>query len=248
MAYQFLAKYGGEAALAVASVLRDVGPTLEVLDVSLNEYISEAVLDYRQDAIQLPRLAELTTQCSFPLCQLSIPTMPSVLLPALRRLHIVETEQQWQYTKRFFSTDGISHFAPALTHLRLSGLDRDEDTMGYLANALGLSPSGVTPVVPGVVQLPATLESLLIKPGVAPEGCRCSFEAAPYYDLLSGARRLRDMGHAAVVLLRADARVPEQDVYFQEWLEKAEGAPCGWDASRVDEEEALEGVCIHVPN
>ncbi|KAJ7491891.1 hypothetical protein FB451DRAFT_1216282 [Mycena latifolia] len=228
---QYLADFGAEGAQAMESILRALGPTLELLDLALNEYVAKMLVS----AVSLPRLVDFTTRSGFPLHPTDVPVLAPC--PSLRRLHIVETPSQWTWTTRFFE-NGISHFAPALTHLRLSEINQDEDVINYLEGALGLC----TPLAdPRVTPLPATVEMVLIKPGVAPpphEGCSCCDDTVMYYDLLRQARRLRDKALGVVMLLRADARLSEQDVYFQEWMEKAEGAPCRWDTSSVDEQAA----------
>ncbi|KAJ7696456.1 hypothetical protein B0H17DRAFT_399131 [Mycena rosella] len=226
---KFLHDFGKEGAEAVESILRDVAPTLELLDLALNEYVAKKVMS----PLSLPRLADLTTRCGFPLHPKGIPVLAPC--PSLRRLHVVEANEQWASTPRFFE-NGISHFAPALTHFRLSQLDQDDDAINYLEGALGLC---TPPAAPRrrVTPLPATLQLVLIKPAVAPpphEGCSCCDDTWIYADLIHKARQLRNKDHPTVVLLRADAQPPVRDVYFEEWMEKAGGALCEWDTSSVD--------------
>ncbi|KAJ7781853.1 hypothetical protein DFH07DRAFT_949546 [Mycena maculata] len=224
---QYLEGFGREAADAVERILRNVAATLELLDLALGEYVAKMMLN----TVSLLRLKDLTTRCCFPLHPTGIP----VLEPchSLRYLHIVEVGDQWAWTTRFFE-DGISHFAPSLTHLRLSQLEQDDSLINDLEQALGL-------VVPGpratISPLPPTLELVLIKLDVAPpphEGCSCCDDTIVYYDLLKNTRRLRDKGDHRVIVLEVDASPAEEDVYFREWSEKADGAPCRWDTSRTD--------------
>jgi len=220
----YLDTFGREGGNAVESILRNLAPTLELLDISLNSYVSKMMLH----TISLPRLTDLTTRCCYPLHPTEVPVLePS---HSLRYLHIVETADQWTWTEQFFR-NGISHFAPSLTHLRFSQLEQDDTVIDDLESALGLRVPGS-----GVTQLPSTLELVLIKPAVAPPphvGCYCSDFTATYYDLVKNARQLRDKDHR-VVLLEADSTVPAEDTYFQEWMDKVSGAACHWDTSRID--------------
>ncbi|KAJ7504161.1 hypothetical protein B0H11DRAFT_1961344 [Mycena galericulata] len=216
--YQYLDNFGREAATALESILRNLAQTLELLDLALNQYVAKMMLN----TLSLPRLADLTTRCCFPLH----PDATPVLEPShsLRRLHVVEVDEQWASTSRFFE-NGISHFAPSLTHLRLSQLGQDDSIIDDLEKALGLA------------QFPPTLEQVLLKPAVAPpphEGCSCCDDTVVYYDLLRSARQLRDKHDYRVTLLEADGALLVDDPYLQEWLDKADGAPCCWDTSRID--------------
>ncbi|KAJ6484960.1 hypothetical protein DFH09DRAFT_1211231 [Mycena vulgaris] len=226
-ARQFMDDFGREGARAMDSIFRRLAPTLELLDLALNEYVAKMMLS----PISLPRLTDLTTRCGFPLHPTNVPVLAPC--PSLRRLHIVEAQDQWTWTSCFFE-NGVSYFAPALTHLRLSQLDQDEDAINYLEGGLGLCvPRANCRVTP----LPETLELVLIKPGVAPaeyQGCSCCDDTYIYSDLLQKARQLRDKLDHRVVLLNAYASLPAEDVYFQEWMEKAGGAVCRWDTSSLD--------------
>ncbi|KAF7338108.1 hypothetical protein MVEN_02035500 [Mycena venus] len=219
----YLETFGREGANAVESILRNLAPTLEVLDISLNEYVAKMMLH----TISLPYLMDLTTRCCFPLHPSDVPILEPT--HSLRHLHVVEITDQWTWTQEFFR-NGISYFAPSLTHLRLSQLEQDE-TVTDLEAALGLS-------VPDhrVTQLPSTIELVLIKPAVAPPphvGCSCCDETVIYHDLVKSARQLRDRDHR-VVLLQADGTSPAEDPYLQEWIDKVGGAACYWDTSRLD--------------
>ncbi|KAJ7931753.1 hypothetical protein B0H13DRAFT_2308456 [Mycena leptocephala] len=222
--YQCAEDFGREGANAVQNILLNLAPTLELLDLTLNKYAAEMMTE----KISLPRLVDLTSRGGFPLHATDVPVLePS---HSLLRVHIVESSDQWTSTTRFFE-NGISHFAPSLTHLRLSQLEKHESVIADLQSALGLSVP-----ISGVTQLPLTLELVLLKPAVEPPawmGCNCCHVTVEYYDLLNNARRLRDMDHR-VVLLQADATHPEDDPYFQEWMDKVDGAACYWDTSSMD--------------
>jgi hypothetical protein len=222
--YQWLEDFGREGASAVQSILLNLAPTLELLDLALNKYVAEMM----KEKISLPRLVDLTSRCGFPLHATDVPVLePS---HSLTHVHIVEWSDQWTLTTRFFE-NGISHFAPSLTHLRLSQLGDNELVITHLESALGLSEP-----ISRVTQLSSTLELVLVKPAVAPEaweGCYCCDDTLSYYDLVNNARRLRDMDHR-VVLLQADDTHPEDDSYFQEWMDKVNGAACYWDTSNMD--------------
>lgn len=210
-ANRFLDRFGAEGARAVESILRGVGPTLELLDVALNEHVAMRM----SSTLSLPRLLDLTTRCSFPLEPMG-GTLLLAPCPSLHRLHIVEVTTQRPWTTSFFK-NGISQFAPALTHLRLSGLRN------------GIS---------ALIELPATLQQVVIKPGVPPASNARYMVVAAYRQLLHQARELRDLAPDVVVLRRADDHFPTQDVYYREWVEKAAGGPSDWDVSDLDEVEA----------
>jgi hypothetical protein len=149
----------------------------------------------------------------------------------MRRLHIIEAGAQHVWNARFFE-GGISHFAPALTHLRLSRLKQQEGVITALEAALGLAE-----LLELATKLPA-IELVLLKPEVAPpppayEGCGCCDEPVFYYDLLNDSRLLRDKD-PRVVLLRADAESPGHDVYHEEWMRKAGGEEFSWDTTDRD--------------
>ncbi|KAJ7803222.1 hypothetical protein B0H13DRAFT_1745130 [Mycena leptocephala] len=222
--HQWLEDFGREGASAIQSILLNLAPTLKLLDLALNKYVAEMM----KEKISLPRLVDLTSRCGFPLHATDDP----VLEPShfLLHVHIVEPADLWTSTTRFFE-NGISHFAPSLTHLRLSQLGEDESVITHLESALGLSDP-----IYKVTQLPSTLELVLLKPAVAPEtweGCGCCDDTLSYYDLVNDARRLRDMDHR-LVLLQADDTHPENDPCFQEWMDKVDGAACDWDTSNMD--------------
>ncbi|KAJ7905755.1 hypothetical protein B0H14DRAFT_3420913 [Mycena olivaceomarginata] len=223
----YLDTFGKEGASAVTTILRTLAPTLEILDISLNDRVARKMLH----TISLPHLTDLTTRCGFPLH----PTDDPVLEPthSLRYLHVVETYDQWNWVGQFFER-GISHFAPSLTHLRLSQLAGDESVITHLEAALGLSASASG----RVNQLPSTVELVLLKPDVAPpphNGCYCCDDTVEYHNLLTCARQLRDKEDHRVVLLQADSARPAEDVYFQEWMDKFK---CSWDTSNKDMESA----------
>ncbi|KAJ6514907.1 hypothetical protein C8R47DRAFT_495629 [Mycena vitilis] len=217
--------FGREGANAVESILLNLGPTIEILDIALNEYSAKML----RNPISLPRLEDLTTRCGFPLRYHDSP----VLKPShsLRHLHVVESNEQWSWATLYF-TNGISYFAPSLTHLRLSQLEQDEATITYLESAIGVSEPIAT-----VPQLPLSLELVVIQPAVAPDphiGCSCCDDTVTYHDLVKLARQLRDREDFRVVLLQADATFPTEDPYFQEWMDKAGGGACQWNTSNLD--------------
>ncbi|KAF7363640.1 hypothetical protein MSAN_01021200 [Mycena sanguinolenta] len=223
---------GTEVAIAVETILRRLGPTLEILDIAVNEYVAKMLLN----PISLPHLVDLTTRCGFPLRRGSVPALEPT--PSLRYLHIVDTTLQWHRAEQFYE-NGISYFAPSLTHLRLSELYEDEVVITHLERALGLVPSNKYSLK--ATQLPPTIERVLLKPIVAPsydeDGCPCCDETRGYRNLVKFARRLRDKDHR-VVLLNADRIPPAEDLYLQEWRNKADGAACDWDTSDLDLESS----------
>ncbi|KAF7363641.1 hypothetical protein MSAN_01021300 [Mycena sanguinolenta] len=217
---------GREGARAVESILRTVGPTLEVLDISLNEYAAEMLLN----PISLPCLVDLTTRCGFPL-------RPGDDVPALepthslRYLHIVDSPRSWVCVDGFFR-DGISYFAPSLTHLRLSELYEDEVGIKELGCALGHSDNLDHDPPSQIPLLSTTLELVVLKPAghphkSGPDGPCCD-EVRDYDNLVRLARWLRDKD-TRVLLLKADSAPLAEDSYFQEWLDKVDGAVCKWD-------------------
>ncbi|KAF7363644.1 hypothetical protein MSAN_01021600 [Mycena sanguinolenta] len=224
---------GSDGAAAVETILRRLGPTLEILDIALNEYVAKMLLN----PVSLPRLVDLTTRCGFPLRRDNIPALEPT--PSLRHLHIVDTILQWHCVEHFLQ-NGISYFAPALTDLRLTQLQEDEVVITHLEYALGLVPPNQHSSK--VTQLPHTLERVLLKPAVAPTSwttCSCCDDTQEYRNLVGHARLLRDKDHR-VLLLNADCIAPPDDLYFQEWREKADGAACEWDASDLDFNSADE--------
>jgi hypothetical protein len=58
-----LDEYGGEGANAVMRILRNLAPTLPVLDISLNTHIAHMM----SHMIHLPHLMDLTMRCAVPL-------------------------------------------------------------------------------------------------------------------------------------------------------------------------------------
>ncbi|KAJ6502321.1 hypothetical protein C8R45DRAFT_976259 [Mycena sanguinolenta] len=221
-----------EGAGAIDTILRAVGSTLQVLDIAVDANVAKIL-----NPVSLPRLVDLTTRCDFPLRRGDVPALEPT--PSLRYIHIVETALQWHSMENFLE-NGISYFAPALTHLRLSQLQEDEVVITHMECALGLVRPNkyfakVTPV-------PQTLERVLLKPGVAPtpwSSCSCCDGTREYKSLVEHARLLRDKDHR-VLLLNADSTDPPDDLYFQEWRDKADGAACDWDASDLDFNSADE--------
>ncbi|KAF7363629.1 hypothetical protein MSAN_01020000 [Mycena sanguinolenta] len=222
---------GREVASAVQSILCSLGPTLEILDISVNEYAAKMLLN----PISLPRLVDLTTRCGFPLRPNDVPALEPT--HSLRYLHIVDTTHQWHYVEHFLE-NGVSYFAPSLMHLRLSQLQEDEVVVTHLECALGLvRPSKYSAKV---TPLPRTIERVLLKAAVAPPpyvGCSCCDDTVAYRSLVQHARLLRDKDYR-VLLLNADSTDPPEDLYFQEWRDKADGATCKWDTSDLDLDSA----------
>jgi hypothetical protein len=224
----YLEDFGARGARAVERILQHLSSTLELLDVDLNEYTVKML----REPLSLPRLVDLTSRCGFPMPAdtAAVPLLaPS---PSLRRLHIIESQDQYIWNIRFFE-GGISHFAPALTHLRLSALVEQGDVIQALQAALGLAEP-----VKRVTELPATIELVLLKPEVAPpphEGCSCCDDTVVYYELLTDCRQLRDKD-ARVVLLCADPSYSPDglDVYYEEWMRKAGGEDFSWDMTDRD--------------
>ncbi|KAJ6502322.1 hypothetical protein C8R45DRAFT_1209901 [Mycena sanguinolenta] len=203
MAWEYAAAnspLGKEGASAVECILRALQLTLEVLDISLNKYVTEML----SNPISLPRLVYLTTRCGFPLCpNKHFPRRPEdvpVLEPthSLRYLHIVDsldTSNQWHDVEQFFE-NGISYFAPSLTHLQLSQLHADAQVIRDLNRALGHSELGTR-----ATRLPPTIELVLLKPTAVHDDeclrcccCRC-FECPELLDLVNHGRHLRDEDH-----------------------------------------------------
>ncbi|KAF8211995.1 hypothetical protein K438DRAFT_1928256 [Mycena galopus ATCC 62051] len=244
----YLDTWGAEGASAVESILRAVSPTLRILDISLNEFDAKMMLH----PISLPRLTDLTTRCGSPLHTTNggFPLHPingniPVLEPtdSLRYLHVANALEVVDadagglgMMERFFE-NGISYFAPSLTHLRLSQLTQDKVVITHLDSALGLGPLSY----PKITQLPSTIEQILLKPAVAPPpgGCDCCDGSGGYYDMLKHARQLRDKD-PRVLLLQADPTFAAGDVYFQEWLEKVDGGAYRWDTNSIDMASSLD--------
>ncbi|KAJ7905754.1 hypothetical protein B0H14DRAFT_23372 [Mycena olivaceomarginata] len=223
-----LDEYGEEGANAVITILRNLASTLTVLDISLNTHIVHAM----SHTIHLPRLMDFTTRCAFPLRCDDVPVLEPT--HSLRYLHVVDTVDEWDSAIQWFKGGSISHFAPSLTHLRLSQLEQDESVIIHLECALGLRR---VPESSRITHLPSTIELILIKPAVAPPPsnatCECCDKTEGYRDLLKYARRLRNKD-PRVLLLEADTARPAEDEYLQEWMDKVDGAACSWDTSNVD--------------
>ncbi|KAJ6581841.1 hypothetical protein B0H19DRAFT_1116686 [Mycena capillaripes] len=232
---KYLDDFGGKAARAVESILLNLAPTLQVLDLALNEIVARKM----SNPISLPHLADLTTRCGFPLYPLLYPPEAPVLEPShsLHRLHIVESSASGIGTRHLFE-NGISHFAPSLTQLQLSQLHRHA-SITDLESALSAPNSDLT-------QLPSTLELVVVKPAVTPEpweGCFCCDDTEEYRDLVKEARRLRDKDRR-VVLLQADATLPAENASLREWIKNVDGGVWHWDTSNMDmpESETLSDV------
>ncbi|KAF7363642.1 hypothetical protein MSAN_01021400 [Mycena sanguinolenta] len=214
-----------EVASAVESILRALGPSLEVLDISLSEHIGKFLLN----PISLPHLVDLTTRC----CDFLVRPEDAPLLEpthSLRYLHIVDSTRHWVCMENFLTKNGISHFAPSLTHLRLSQLDQEAAFIRQLEYALDPSRDPLHGIIP------PTIERLLLKPGVERNyRCACGRcdhcdEMDGYDELLKDARELRDKDRR-VVLLKADSTRPAKGSDLQEWLD---GGAFNWDASDLD--------------
>ncbi|KAK7037928.1 hypothetical protein R3P38DRAFT_2614819 [Favolaschia claudopus] len=230
-----MVEFGKEGARAIETVLRHLASNLEVLDISFNEHVAKQMVN----TLSLPLLRDLTTRGGFPMYPNADVGQDFPILGAtnsLRHLHIVETFDQWNATDAF-TQNGISYFAPCLTHLRFSELRNntgtDETTIEYLEKSLGWVG---TVHRKGITLLPSTLQLVIMKPTVEPpphKGCFCTDDTPEYYEMVKVARRLRDRDHR-VVLLNADPEDSTEDVYFQEWKEKVNGMPCRWDTSDAD--------------
>ncbi|KAF7290886.1 hypothetical protein HMN09_01267000 [Mycena chlorophos] len=236
--------FGRDAARAVFAILRHVAPTLEVLYIHVNEYVTR---ELNESGLELPRLVDLTTCTGFPLIQ----PQPSrsgrvecalVPCPTLRRLHIVETNEMWCDTSTFLGAQGITHFAPNLVSLRLSELGQDEDTAVDVASSMRFDIG-----VPGIarqsiVPLPENVEQVVLKPTSEPdpECCDGYDETYIYHDLVRYARRLAQKSER-VVLLQADKEAPERDYLLREWLDKANGRLWMWDVK-----DSLGIIVIHL--
>jgi hypothetical protein len=74
-----------EGARAVMSILRTLAPTLEILDISLNDRVARKMLH----TISLPHLTDLTTRCGFPFHPTDDPVVGARSFPTLssRRGH-----------------------------------------------------------------------------------------------------------------------------------------------------------------
>ncbi|KAF7363635.1 hypothetical protein MSAN_01020700 [Mycena sanguinolenta] len=223
-----------EVANAVESILRTLGPSLEDLDISLNEYVKKFLVN----PISLPHSVSLTTRCDFPVRPEDAPLLEPT--QSLRYLHIVDSTRHWVCMENFITSGatGISHFAPLLTHLRLSQLQQEAMFMGQLEYALDPSRD---PHYPLLWILPPTIEHLLLKPGVernyqcACGGCDHCGEMEEYDVLVDYARELRDTDRR-VVLLKADSTRPAEGSDLQEWLD---GGAFDWDASDLDLEVGM---------
>ncbi|KAJ7251412.1 hypothetical protein C8J57DRAFT_1238745 [Mycena rebaudengoi] len=224
----YLEEFGAVGARAVERILQYLSPTLELLDLDLNQHVGEML----REPLSMPRLVDLTSRCGFPISPHAVAPLlaPS---PSLRRLHIIEAEDQYVWSARFFE-GGISHFAPALTHLRLSQLEPQENVITALEAALGLAE-----LLEPVTELPATIELVLLKPKVVPspyESCGCceSDAAVFYYEVLNDFRRLRDKDPRFILLCADDESPNGQDVYHEEWMRKAGGEEFSWDTTDRD--------------
>ncbi|KAF7363631.1 hypothetical protein MSAN_01020200 [Mycena sanguinolenta] len=230
---------GEEGTRPVECILRALGPTLEILDIALNERVAKMLLQ----PISLPRLVDLTTRCDFPLRPNDVPALEPT--HSLRFLHIVHTTNQWHCVERFFK-NGISYFAPSLTHLRLSEIHEDAKVISYLECGLGHSnepPSRLCRLPPAILSqitlLPPTIERVLLKPATEPnDECCCDdccycHEVWEYRNIMNHGRLLRDKDDR-VLLLKEDSTPPAEDPYFREWLDKVKGAVCDWDTLTSD--------------
>ncbi|KAF7363636.1 hypothetical protein MSAN_01020800 [Mycena sanguinolenta] len=226
---------GRDGASAVETILRALGPTLEILDIAVNEYVAMMLVN----PVSLPHLVDLTTRCGFPLRPSDVPVLEPT--HSLRYLHIVDSPHQWLRVEIFFGK-GISYIAPSLTHLQLSRLHNNPVVVYYLGCALGHSENSEDSEDSDyVTQLPTTLERVVLKPIVelkhecGCESCTAYDDAMEnYHNVVRRARRLRDTDDR-VVLLKADSTRVEG---FQEWLDKVEGAACVWDTKDLDLDSA----------
>nr|GAT52833.1 predicted protein [Mycena chlorophos] len=226
--------FAREAADAVFTILRHVAPTLEVLYIHVNEYVARAL---NQSGLELPRLVDLTTCAGFPLIRHKGQGESGLLpCPTLRHLHVVETNDMWCESEAFLRVQGIAHFAPNLTTLRLSELGQNEAVPLHVAASIGIDIGGTqyTPLR-SIVPLPRSVQQIVLKPTVKPEPACCEVcdDTYVYSDLVDYARRLVQKS-SLVVLLRADKEAPERDYLFTEWLDKANGRSWIWDEKDVD--------------
>ncbi|KAJ7252505.1 hypothetical protein C8J57DRAFT_1519837 [Mycena rebaudengoi] len=209
----YLEEFGAVGARAVECILQHLSPTLELLDVDLSEYIEKML----REPLYLPRLVDLTSRCGFPVR--AHPAAPLLApSPSLRRLHVIENWDQLNLTVRFFE-GGISHFAPALTHLRLSRLSH-HGARGGTGTRSAARPEVQPPWEP------------------YGGGCPCCDEIGDetddYHEVVNASRQLRDKD-PRVVLLCADVVSPDgHDVYYEEWMRKAGGEEFSWDITGQD--------------
>ncbi|KAF8212002.1 hypothetical protein K438DRAFT_1957795 [Mycena galopus ATCC 62051] len=176
-------------------------------------------------------MADLTTRCGFPLYPNEHPHddhIP-VLEPthSLRYLHVVATADQLAlHNPEDFFENGIPHFAPSLTHLRLSQLNQDEAVITHLESALGLMLSLLPLRKNSITNLTAALAVLIQT---------TRKDTTLWWNMLDGSGiRITEC------LLQADSAPPVEDPYFREWMDKVNGAACRWDTSNVDMTEITQ--------
>lgn len=209
MAMDMQRKKGADA---FYSILQNVAPSLEILDVHL-EYETARLLT---STITLPCLTDLTTCGYFPLLPYSPHTPILEPCQSLRRLHIKPDALHDICSSTFFPY--ITSFAPALTHLCLSPIQKDSKFFLDLKVALGLTQlqSGQSELA----RLPKTIDKILLR--------------VTAYDsnLLDGCRELQEDGR--VVLLRALSNMLHYNerVNNRDWLDVREEY---WATSDVDE-------------
>ncbi|KAF7308980.1 hypothetical protein MKEN_01098700 [Mycena kentingensis (nom. inval.)] len=214
-----------EVADAAYRVMRSVAPALEVLDILLAEYVAAGPVF----ALVLPNIVDLTARCGFPLNENQhMSTTTLAPCPKLTHLHIVEKADRWHSAARFFASAGIAHFAPAITNLRISGLQQSGEFLNDLEVVLGLREPTAEAAYEFELQLvPKTIQQVVIQP--APPYRGNDWMVAHLSSvLLQNARRLRDQD-ARVVLLKA-----KQNSYYDEWLVKADGSRPLWSVDDID--------------
>jgi len=139
---------------AFFSILQNVAPSLEILDV----YVEYETARHVTTTIALPCLTDLTTHGYFPLRPYHPQTPILESCQTLRRLHIKPVARGID-SSTFLPH--ITSFAPALTHLCFSQLLKDLEFPLHLKVALGLTQLGSGQLE--LARLPKTIDKILVR-------------------------------------------------------------------------------------
>ncbi|KAF7308357.1 CRAL-TRIO domain-containing protein [Mycena chlorophos] len=216
-------KFGRDGASAICKILRTAASTLEVLHIATNGYITEQFAS--QQALNLPRLLDLTTCGGFPLNTENRTSRPALLpCTTLRSVHIVDASY-WQsasWVADFFESNGLARFAPQLTSLCLSEVGLHDDFIAAaIARGLGLKVSGLRDCE-DLAALPESVKEVKIF-HEAPEG-REEESRKLVENLQAVGEESKNVRVIAVpVVVESEETGDLEDTYFRQWLEKVDG-------------------------
>ena len=184
-------------------IIEFAASTVEVmgLDIPLRTFECHS-----KSILAMPRLRDLTCN-KYPLHDIDgdRPSMHSPSFPLLRRLHITRSFNLCLHS------DSITNLAPALRHLKFSGLDTHSDThfVLYLALAMGrITIPGAGSMMENFRTLEPSIQTIYVKPGRAPaRGARGDYMAVMMHDsFMESLVGLDELGHSRLVLPRADTK------------------------------------------